>query len=140
MVDVFDEDLLPGKTQDDDDLLGRVEVELEGELTIDTPIRKWFTLTDLGEESKCNSHFISTSHSARRPRFSHALGNVGWLSSYACIHVRFLTILFPKQGNLPVVQRGLKHRLNWTFRSMEPKNGRRRKRAGCEHGVDLVSV
>ena len=47
-VEVFDEDLHPGTTSDDDDLLGRVDVELEGSLTINTPIRKWFTLGDLG--------------------------------------------------------------------------------------------
>jgi hypothetical protein len=48
---MYDEDLLPGTTNEDDDLLGRVHVELEGELTIDKPIQRWFTLTELGERS-----------------------------------------------------------------------------------------
>jgi hypothetical protein len=50
-VDIYDEDLLPGTTNEDDDLLGRVHVALEGELTIDKPIQRWFTLTELGEPS-----------------------------------------------------------------------------------------
>jgi len=57
-VDVFDEDLHPGTTSDDDDLLGRVNVELEGELTINRPIRKWFTLHDLGKEGSCCRSFL----------------------------------------------------------------------------------
>jgi len=60
---LFDEDLLPGTTQDDDDLLGRVEVNLEGELSIDTPIQKWVTLTDLGEESVQPHDFQTSAHS-----------------------------------------------------------------------------
>ena len=48
-VDVYDEDLLPGQTSHDDDLLGRVDIVLEGELEIEKPIRKWFTLGELGE-------------------------------------------------------------------------------------------
>ena len=55
-VDVYDEDLLPGTTQEDDDLLGRVDVVLEGELTIDQPIRRWFTLTELGEGCTVCTH------------------------------------------------------------------------------------
>ena len=50
---VFDEDLHPGTTTDDDDLLGRVDVELEEELTIHTPIHKWFNLCDLGMLGRC---------------------------------------------------------------------------------------
>ena len=52
-VEVFDEDLHPGTTTDDDDLLGRVDVELEEELTIHTPIHKWFNLCDLGMLGRC---------------------------------------------------------------------------------------
>ena len=55
-MDVYDEDLLPGTTQEDDDLLGRVDVVLEGELTIDQPIRRWFTLTELGESCTVCNH------------------------------------------------------------------------------------
>jgi len=62
-VDLFDEDLLPGTTVDDDDLLGRVEVNLEGELSIDTPIQKWVTLTDLGEVSVQPHDFQTSAHS-----------------------------------------------------------------------------
>ena len=47
-VDVLDEDLLPGTTQADDDMIGRVHVVLDGELEIARPIRRWYTLGDLG--------------------------------------------------------------------------------------------
>ena len=46
-VEILDEDLLPGQKADDDDLIGRVDVMLEGVLRMDTPIREWFTLGDL---------------------------------------------------------------------------------------------
>jgi len=46
-VEILDEDLLPGQKSDDDDLIGRVDVMLEGVLRMDTPIREWFTLGDL---------------------------------------------------------------------------------------------
>ncbi len=46
-VEILDEDLLPGQKSDDDDLIGRVDVMLEGVLRMDSPIREWFTLGDL---------------------------------------------------------------------------------------------
>ena len=56
---MYDEDLLPGQTKDDDDMLGRIDVVLEGELTIENPIHKWFTLKDLGKVNEsCRGHCI----------------------------------------------------------------------------------
>ena len=49
-ISVYDEDLEVGKTRDEvpDDLLGKVEVVLEGNLEADKPMVGWFTLQDLG--------------------------------------------------------------------------------------------
>ena len=76
-VDVFDEDLHPGTTSDDDDLLGRVDVELEGELTINRPIRQWFTLQDLGMERSMPYNFSLRDEMSHRTEFRFLQGWAG---------------------------------------------------------------